>query len=46
VTKRFLRIVVFDAPTSKRKHRRPLVPKAQEALRHMEPGEVRHARLK
>jgi hypothetical protein len=40
-----LRIIVLDAPTNKQKHHRPLVPKAEEALRDMQPGEVRRVRF-
>jgi len=37
-----MRFTVFEAPTNQIEHPLPLVAPAQEALREMAPGEVRH----
>ena len=36
-----LRIIVFEAPSNRMEHIRPLLPKATAALREMAPGELR-----
>jgi hypothetical protein len=36
-----LRIVVFEAPSNRLEHIRPLLPRAMSALREMSPGELR-----